>query len=48
MPIATSIPNSNIQDDVTHAHCYYDRAHLSMTQHSNGRGEVIYPLLLVP
>jgi hypothetical protein len=48
MPIATRIPSSNDPDDVTHACCYYDPAHLSATQRSNERGEVICPLLLIP
>jgi hypothetical protein len=48
MPIATMIPSSNSLDDVTHARCYCDRVLLSVTQHSNGRGEVICLLLHVP
>jgi hypothetical protein len=48
MSVATRIPSSNGLDDVTHARCYFDRAHLSPTQRSNGRGEVICLLLHVP
>jgi hypothetical protein len=46
--VATRIPSSNGLDDMTHTHCYCYRAHFSVTQHSNGRGEVICPLLHVP
>jgi hypothetical protein len=48
MLIATRIPSSSDLDDVAHVRCYCDRAHLSVTQHSNGHGEVICPLLHVP
>jgi hypothetical protein len=48
MLVATMISSSNGPDDVAHALCYCDWAPLSVTQRSNGCGEVICPLLYVP
>jgi hypothetical protein len=48
MAVATRIPSRNDPYDVTHARCYCDQAHMSVTQRSNRHCEVICPLLLVP
>jgi hypothetical protein len=48
MPIASRIPSNNDPDDMTHARCFCDRAYLSETQLSNGRGDVICSLLHDP
>jgi hypothetical protein len=46
-PVAYEDNSSNDLDNMMHARCYCDRAHLSVTQHTNGHSEVIYPLLLI-
>jgi hypothetical protein len=38
--------SSNGFGEVIHARCYCDRAHLTVTEHSNRHGDVIGPLLL--
>jgi hypothetical protein len=47
-PCASSNENhsSNGLGEVIRARCYYDRAHLEVTEHSNRHGDGIGPFLL--
>jgi hypothetical protein len=47
-PVGTMTLSSNGLGEVISARCYYDQAHLALTERSNGRGNGIGLLLLWP